>query len=457
MKLKEMREQRHAKARKLREILNDAEQHDGFTEEQRTEFDRLDAEITELDTDIRRVEAVEARDAAGQHPDDSDFGNETPEQRAANAEADRQRIEQFRSREGRDPDENELRELRGGLGSQRKIAEDLNEYRRLTYGGVPQDEDEYRQMFYRYLTVRGQVNAGMSHDEFRVLSTATNPGGGYIVPVTFEKTLLERARDFGVMRQLATIMTTQTGEKITQPAEDTHGVAAWIATNGSYAASDEAFNQITFDAYKAGTMILVAEELLQDASFDLAAYIARQFAARIGILENTAYVVGDGVGKPTGIVTSAQVGATLANGNTAGFTTDGAQNALFELYHSVIQAYRNRGSWLAKDATVLKIRLVRDANGQYMWQPGLQAGQPDTLLGRPLHTDPDMPEFAANSKVMLFGDFSYYVIRDVQGVGMQRLNELFAANGQVGFRQYHRTEGKLVNTDAVKALAASPA
>lgn len=450
MTLEQLREKRHAKAKAARDILSRAEAEGReLTTEDRSSFDALDQEITTLDGDIRIAERAAE---LGTDTSDTDFAGESAEQREANARADRERIEQFRSRHGREPSAAELL----GVGDERQVAATLNEYRRLTFGATPQDVNDYREQFFRYMTLRNVAELG--RDELRVLSTATNPGGGYIVPATFERTLLEKARDFGIMRELATVMTTTTGEKITQAAEDTHGVAAWLATNAAYSESDEAFTQLTLDAYKAGTLIRVAEELLQDSAFDLEAYIARQFAARIGILENTAYVVGDGVGKPTGIVTSAPVGVTLPVGNTVSFATNGGRDAsdyLIRLMHSVIMAYRNRGAFLMKDATLLGVRLIKDANGQYMWRPGLTENEPDTLYGKRLYTDPDMPTMAANAKAVLFGDFSYYTIRDVQGVGIQRLNELYAANGQVGFRSYHRTEGKLTNTDAVKALAMS--
>lgn len=452
MTLAQLKEKRHAKARQAREILSKAEAESrDLTAEDRSSFDELDAQITELDGDIRRVEKLdgELREGHG-----AEHIEQTAEQREAEARADRERIAAFRAREGRDPTDEERASGLEGLGGERRIAATMQEYRAMTYGGVPQNEDAFRQAFYRYMTVSELRE--QSRDELRVMSTATNPGGGYIVPTTFERTLIERARDFGVMRQIATVETTSTGEKITAPMEDTHGVASWLATNAAYAESDEAFLQVTLDAFKAGTLIRVAEELLQDSAFDLEAYIARQFAARIGILENTAYVVGDGVGKPTGIVTSAAVGRTMPVGSTTGFPAGGAGgDEIIRLMHSVLMAYRNRGAFLMKDATMLAIRLLKDGQGNYLWRPGLEANSADTLVGRPLYVDPDMPTMAANAKAVLFGDFSAYVIRDVQGVGIQRLNELYAANGQVGFRAYHRTEGKLLNPDAVKALANS--
>lgn len=436
MTLEELRRQRHEIAREMRSLLNKAEaENRDLNDDERTSWDERDRRIGEVDAQIARHERMAELGDAG-------FGDDTPEQREAQARADRERLEAHRNGGGSEPET--------------RIAASLNEFREITYGSVPQDADDFRTQFFRYMTLRGAISEAMSSEEFRVLSQATNPGGGYLVPQTFERTLLEKARNFGIMRDLANVITTQTGEKITQPAEDTHGVAAWLAVNAAYPESDEAFAQITLDAFKAGTLIRVAEELLQDSAFDLEGYIARQFAARIGILENTAYVVGDGVGKPTGVVTSAGVGRTMPVGSTAAFPAGGAGgDELIRLQHSVIQAYRNRGTYLMHDSTLMAVRLLKDGQGNYIWRPGLTENAPDVILSRPVRTDPDMPVMAANAKSVLFGDFSYYLIRDVQGVGIQRLNELYAANGQVGFRSYHRTEGKLINTDAIKALANS--
>lgn len=436
--LEELRRQRHECAREMRSLLNKAEADNrDLNDDERTSWDERDRRIRDLDARIGRAErAAELGDDAERR--DAEFEGMTDEQREAAARADSERLEAHR--------------LANGGSTEERVAQTLNEFRAITYGAVPQDDESFRAQFFRYLTLRGAINERMTTDEFRVLSQATNPGGGYLVPQTFERTLLTRARDFGIMRELATVITTQTGEKIAQPQENAHGTAAWLAINAAYPESDESFAQITLDAFKAGTMIRVAEELLQDAAFDLEGYIARQFAIRIGILENTAYVVGDGVGKPTGIVTSAPVGYTLPVGNVAQFPN---ADPFVRLYHSVLMAYRNRGAWLMRDSSLMAVRLLKDGQGNYLWRPGLTEGAPDVLLGRPVHTDPDMPAMAANAKSVLFGDFSNYVIRDVQGVGIQRLNELFAANGQVGFRAYHRTEGKLVNTDAVAALAQS--
>ncbi|MEW5921574.1 MAG: phage major capsid protein, partial [Bacillota bacterium] len=122
---------------------------------------------------------------------------------------------------------------------------------------------------------------------------------------------------------------------------------------------------------------------------------------------------------------------------------------LLDVYHALKRPYRPRATWLLNDSTVKAIRKLKDSTGQYIWQPGLDAGRPDTLLGRPVSESAYVPEMAASAKSILFGDYSYYWIADRQGRVFQRLNELYAVNGQVGFRAYQRVDGKLILAEAV--------
>ena len=131
-------------------------------------------------------------------------------------------------------------------------------------------------------------------------------------------------------------------------------------------------------------------------------------------------------------------------------------NALQEgmdLFYSLKSPYRKKAVWVLNDSTIKAVRKLKDSTGQYLWQPSLMAGTPDTLLGRPLKTSTYMPVIAAGAKTIAFGDFSYYWIADRQGRSFKRLNELYAANGQVGFLGSQRMDGKLVLSEAVKVLA----
>lgn len=327
----------------------------------------------------------------------------------------------------------------------REIPKTLKEFRAQRRGELPQDTDEYREAWFHLMTAKDPRE--ITSEEQRVLSKATAGAGLNLVPTDFEKTLVELLRDFGVMRQISKVITTSNGDDLQVPSVTTHGTAAWTAESAAFTASDEVFGQATLKAYKAATIILVSDELLTDSAFDLESYISQEFAERIGVLENTAYQVGTGPAtQPTGIATDAPVGKTGAAGQTATIIADD----LFDLFHSVLPPYRRNASWVANDATIKAVRKLKDTTNQYLWNPGLQAGQPDTLLGSPVYADPDVAVMAVSAKSVFFGDFSYYWIRDVQGIAFQRLVERYAELGQVGFRAYHRTDGKLLRTVAVK-------
>ena len=197
-------------------------------------------------------------------------------------------------------------------------------------------------------------------------------------------------------------------------------------------------------------MIKVSEELLNDSVFDLKNYISREFARRIGAKEEEAFFTGDGSGKPLGIL-AATGGAET--GITAASATAITADELIDLFYSLKAPYRRNAVWVLNDSTIKAIRKLKDNNGQYLWQPSLTAGTPDTILGRPVRTSAYMPAIAASAKTIAFGDFSYYWIADRQGRSFKRLNELYAANGQVGFRASQRVDGKLILPEAIKVLA----
>ena len=280
------------------------------------------------------------------------------------------------------------------------------------------------------------------------LQVGTDSEGGYLVPDEFERTLVEALQEENIFRQLAKIITTSSGDRKI-PVVASKGSASWVDEEGVIPESDDAFGQVVIGAYKLATMIKISEELLNDSIFNLEQYIAREFARRIGAKEEEAFFVGNGTGKPTGIF-NATGGAAL--GVTAASSTALAMDELVDLYHSLKAPYRNNAVFVTNDATVKAIRKLKDGNGQYLWQPSVRLGEPDTLLNRPLKTSVYVPEIAAGAKAVAFGDFSYYWIADRQGRSFQRLNELFAATGQVGFKATQRVDGKLILAEAVKVL-----
>ena len=303
--------------------------------------------------------------------------------------------------------------------------------------------DEYKGSFWNAMRVKAPMPSVLN-----ALQEGTDSEGGYLVPDEFERTLVEALEEENVFRTLAHVIRTSSGDRKI-PVVASKGSASWVDEEGAYQESDDAFSQVSIGAYKLGTMIKVSEELLADSVFDLEAYISKEFARRIGAREEESFFNGDGKGKPLGILAAAggaEVGVTAASATA--ITAD----EVIDLFYSLKAPYRKNAVWLLNDATVKQIRKLKDSTGQYLWQPSLVAGTPDTILGRPVKTSAFMPTAAAGAKTIAFGDFKYYWIADRQGRTFKKLSELYAANGQVGFMGTQRVDGKLILPEAIKVL-----
>lgn len=308
---------------------------------------------------------------------------------------------------------------------------------------------EYRKAFNRWM--RSGETAGIREwGPKAALSVGTATAGQELVPDEFEKTLIDKLQDENVMRQLCTVVPSISGTKEI-PVVATHGAAGWMTEAGAFTEADDTFGSATLGAHKIGRLIKVSDELMNDSAFDLESYIAGEFARSIAAGEETGFVAGTGAGQPSGIVGASQNGKTGVAGQTLSVTADD----LVDLYHSLKRPYRKQATWLLADSSVKVIRKLKDSTGQYIWQPGLAVDKPDTIFNRPVEISDSVPAMAANARSIIFGALKYYWIADRVGFTLQRLNELYAANGQVGFRGYKRTDGKLVLAEAVKHYANS--
>lgn len=303
--------------------------------------------------------------------------------------------------------------------------------------------DEYRNAFWLQMRNRG------NYEVRDALQIGTDSEGGFLVPDEFEQTLVEALTDENIFRTIATIIQTSSGDRKI-PVVASKGTASWVDEEGAIPDSDDAFNQVSIGAYKVATAIKVSEELLNDSVFNLEAYISGEFGRRIGDKEEDAFFTGDGTGKPTGVL-HATLGAQ--NGVTTASATAITMDEVIDLFYSLKAPYRKNAVFVLNDATVKLVRKLKDGQGQYLWQPSVQAGQPDMILNRPVYTSAYMPTVQAAAKAILFGDFKYYWVADRQGRSFKRLNELYAATGQVGFIGTQRVDGKLILPEAIKVLA----
>lgn len=300
----------------------------------------------------------------------------------------------------------------------------------------------------------------MLKGEKRALVVGTAASGGNTLAATFVKNLYEIAQvNSGVLSAGPTILETSSGEQLIFPKNtSTQSVASLYSENTAITASDPTFGQNNLYAYKYGFLMYVSRELVEDTQVDLLGYLARQAGTAIGNAVGASYVTGagHGSGAPNGVATAtvgSDLGVTTATTGVGGaFTAD----ELIDLFYSVIAPYRQNGTWLMKDATVAAVRKLKGVDDQYLWTPGF-SGAPDTILGRPVVTDPYVASVATGAKSVLFGDFSQYHVRRAGGVRFESSNEFKFDYDLVTYKVTVRTDGLLFDTAAVKHLKGNAA
>ena len=280
-----------------------------------------------------------------------------------------------------------------------------------------------------------------------ILQEGIDASGGYLVPEEYDTRLIDGLTEENIIRKLGTTIKTSGEHKIniagTKPA------AAWIDEGEGLTFGDATFNQINLDAHKLHVAVKVTEELLYDNAFGLENYLIDQFAKALANAEEDAFLNGNGEGKPLGIFASTGGGdVAVTTASTSAITYD----ELITLVYSLKRPYRKNAKFILNDQTIATLRKLKDGNGQYIWQPALQSGEPDRLLGFEVLTSAYVPTIEAGTAVIAFGDFSYYNIGDRGVRSFAELKELFAGNGMIGFVAKERVDGKLVLPEAVKIL-----
>lgn len=295
------------------------------------------------------------------------------------------------------------------------------------------------------------LRSGATGHEFRLLQKGVAAQGGSIVPTSFVRELYDYLEVYSGMRRTnATIITTTGGEALEFPKVVAGGTAAAVGEGGTIAGSDPTFGKMTLGAFKFGQLLQYSNELAQDSGVDLLGFAARDFGRSLGRITDTEYVLGTGSTRPTGIMAAAGTGVT---GGT-GFAGVPQFDDLINLLYSVNEEYRaNNAQWLMRDATAGAVRRLKDNDGQYLWQPGLQVGQPDRLLGFDVVSDPNVAATGTNANSVAFGDFSAFYIRDVGTVRIERSDDFAFNSDLVTWRAVLRTDSNLIDlTGAVKVF-----
>lgn len=275
--------------------------------------------------------------------------------------------------------------------------------------------------------------------------STTAAAGGYTIPQGFMSELEKALKAYGGMLEVSRIWKTSTGNSVKWPNVDDTANAAYLlaeAGNAESSAVAATFANQQFDAYKYTSGLLrISSELLTDSDFNMAQVLVDLLSERMGRGLNAAFTTADGSSKPNGVVTAATYGAS--------FATQGSPSSdeIINLEHSVDPAYRQRGArWMFHDSTLKSLKKLKDSQNRPLFLTDYRTSEPGTLLGYNYTINQDMASGATNSaKIMLFGDFSKYVIRLVNDMRIVRLNERFADTDEVGFVVFFRVDGDLLD------------
>jgi HK97 family phage major capsid protein len=300
----------------------------------------------------------------------------------------------------------------------------------------------------------------LSADDWAVkntMSTTAGSEGGYSVQSDVAAELVIAMKQYGDMREVARVITTEKGNPLSFPtANNTTQVGELKAENITATAEDPVFGTVAVNAYKFSSKVIACPiELLQDSQIDIEAYIRGLIAERIGRITNTYFTTGTGTNEPGGIMTKATDSGVTVN-TTTGITYD----KLLDLQHAVDPAYRAQGGWMFSDATLKLIRQLVDEQERPLFVPsydrGIAQGAPAELLGSPVYINQDVAAFSGANRFIAYGQLNKYLIRDVMGLELFRFTDsAYAKLGQVGFMAWFRTGGNLLDVTAVKYASAT--
>ncbi len=410
-KLQQLRERRNAKAQEAATL------NAKYPADQRMPK----AEADQLDAILNEIEAIDAEIAR--------------EGRLAQLAGEQSQAD-LQQRHTVDPSRQENREGNAAL-------------RNYLLGGLSALTDDQR----RAMQARqnDDIRAAMNPMAVRNAQSTTVPAeGGYTTSPEYYTQLESAQRAYGAIFSAVSIIRTATGNQMNFPTADaTQEEGEIVGQNQGANAGGTSFGNTSMDVYRYSSKVIALPwELIQDAFIDIEGYINDLLAMRLGRIGSKHLTIGTGINQPRGIVTAAVLGKAGATGSA----TSVGYDDLVDTEHSVDPIYRGMPGvgWMFHDNTLKSVRKIKDGNGRPIFVPGYEAGNPggapDSLLGRPIVINQDMPTMAANAKSILFGAFKKYIHRRVMDLTIFRMTDsAFTVNGQVGFIAFNRQGGNLVD------------
>ncbi len=285
----------------------------------------------------------------------------------------------------------------------------------------------------------------MSADEVKALTVATDATAGYLAPEQFANEILKKLVEFSPIRQYARVMPIGVSE-VKMPRRVSGTSAFWVGETEDRTASQPVYEQITLAPHELATFVDVSNALLEDNAYNLEGELSTDLAENFGKTEGEAFVKGDGVGKPKGIMSAAGI-AEIKTGVAAAFPASNPADVIIGMYHKLPNVFAQAGVWMMNRNTLATVRTWKDGQGRYLCLDPIAAGAPTTLLGRPIVEAVDMDDIGANKFPILFGDLSGYRIIDRIGLTMLRDPFTLATKGQVRIHARKRVGADVTNPD----------
>lgn len=437
-KIKDLNDRRMSAWDKGNEIIETADKRgDGMSAEEKQAFDRTQAEVMRLDTMREALTSSETAERTRDTINDEFRRVSTPDDRENRAAADKRMEDDIKSFFRREHHTKGVGALEIDLTTPARIYD--------------------------------HARHGLPVDEFRaVIATDTGASGGSLtVPTTVATSIYAYMTASVAMRRIGcTIITTDSGNAMNFPRVATHGIGTQIATQDTaFSGTNPILGQMTLNAFDFGQLVAISSDMLEDSGVDVLSFVTRQIGRAIGQVTATQYVTGSGSSAPQGIEGAIVGAGTIASGGSLfGLPAGQELEKLIDLQYSVVDSYRQNGAaWLMRDLTGARLRKIRDGAGgtagQFVWQPsptvGAIGGQPDTFLGDPVYFDPNVASMASNAKIVYYGDWSAYYIRDTRNFRLERSDDLLFDKNQIAFRGILRTDGDLIDSNAINVLKQS--
>lgn len=314
-------------------------------------------------------------------------------------------------------------------------------------GGANDEKPEAaveRKAFGAYLRLGNQTPP----DEVKALTVSSDPNGGYLAPAEMSTEFIRDLVEFSPIRSYASVRTTG-APSVQYPKRTAITNATWTDELEDSSESAPAFGMLEVPVHKLTTFVDISNELLADSGGAAEAEVRLALAEDFGKKEATAFINGSGDKRPEGVMTNADISATI-NGHATNLSAD----KLIDLMYALPAAYRNASgaAWAMNGTTLAAVRKLKDGQNNYLWQPSIQVGQPETILGKPVVEMVDLPDIADGAYPIIFGDWSAYRIVDRLALSILSDPYTQARKGVTRIHATRRTGGRVLQAARFRKL-----